>query len=276
MKFSASVLLVTATTVAANWQPKELMARQSTCDIGYTECGTGCVPVGYTCCPDESGGCPATARCDKGDNGEYGCCRLGRTCSGDGGVSTIGGGLGGSGGSGGDETSISIPNFTDGPSFTGGSGSSDGPSYTFGGGSDSTPTSGSGGSGGSGSLGGNDACLSAAQDLPPPPTPPPSVQSALASVGAEGACTFKPPKSLASDFSSYRSAVSSYMSENSAAVSKVQSACSSGETNNIPFDCKGSSGSGGSGGGSSAGSSLSVTMGAVVAFAAGVVAVAAL
>jgi hypothetical protein len=52
------------------------------------QCGDGCIPISYECCPDLKGGCPATDYCSLGDNGVYGCCEDGEVCSGDGGAST--------------------------------------------------------------------------------------------------------------------------------------------------------------------------------------------
>ncbi|KAH7170153.1 hypothetical protein EDB81DRAFT_154099 [Dactylonectria macrodidyma] len=57
-------------------------------DQGQKDCGSGCIDVTYTCCPSEAGGCPATATCVLGSNGEYGCCDNGDDCEGDGGVNT--------------------------------------------------------------------------------------------------------------------------------------------------------------------------------------------
>ncbi|KAK4167003.1 hypothetical protein QBC43DRAFT_298176 [Cladorrhinum sp. PSN259] len=60
-----------------------------TCEgYGLQQCGDGCIPLSYECCPDLKGGCPATDYCSLGDNGDYGCCEDGEMCSGDGGAST--------------------------------------------------------------------------------------------------------------------------------------------------------------------------------------------
>jgi hypothetical protein len=61
-------------------------------DVGEADCGDYCIPLTYTCCPDQSGGCPATEVCWLGSNGEYGCCPIGETCDGPGGVATLPGG----------------------------------------------------------------------------------------------------------------------------------------------------------------------------------------
>lgn len=48
-------------------------------------CGNYCIKATYTCCPDKQGGCPLDETCQLGDNGQYGCCPIGSTCTGDGG-----------------------------------------------------------------------------------------------------------------------------------------------------------------------------------------------
>ena len=73
-----------------------LQKRQS-CGIAQEECGAGCIPLGWTCCPDGLGGCGILETCVMGSNDEYGCCPVGRRCVGEGGVTTIGGGGGGGG-----------------------------------------------------------------------------------------------------------------------------------------------------------------------------------
>lgn len=65
------------------------LTTRDTCPSGDKVCGTSsCIPLSYTCCPSGDGGCPAGYDCEKGDNGEYGCCPVGKNCSGDGGVNT--------------------------------------------------------------------------------------------------------------------------------------------------------------------------------------------
>ncbi|RSL64521.1 hypothetical protein CEP54_004690 [Fusarium duplospermum] len=59
-------------------------------DQGLKDCGTGCIQQDWTCCPSKAGGCPPTAFCDVGANGEYGCCPNGSKCGGDGGANTQG------------------------------------------------------------------------------------------------------------------------------------------------------------------------------------------
>ncbi|EAQ90466.1 predicted protein [Chaetomium globosum CBS 148.51] len=56
-------------------------------DLGMQDCG-GCIPLDYTCCPAQTGGCPPDQRCVVGDDGEDGCCPEGYTCTGNGGVSS--------------------------------------------------------------------------------------------------------------------------------------------------------------------------------------------
>ncbi|KAM5351156.1 hypothetical protein ACJ41O_003879 [Fusarium nematophilum] len=57
---------------------------------GLKDCGQGCIQTDWTCCPSRAGGCPPTAYCDKGTNGEYGCCPSGSVCGGEGGANTRG------------------------------------------------------------------------------------------------------------------------------------------------------------------------------------------
>jgi hypothetical protein len=59
------------------------------CGIGEQTCGDGCIPLLYTCCPDENGGCALDMYCVMGDNGKYGCCPMMETCYGDGGVDYV-------------------------------------------------------------------------------------------------------------------------------------------------------------------------------------------
>lgn len=67
-----------------------LARRQNTCVGTNKQCGTGCISLTYTCCPDGSGGCPASEVCQLGSNGKYGCCPVGEDCIGKGGVRTTG------------------------------------------------------------------------------------------------------------------------------------------------------------------------------------------
>lgn len=65
----------------------------SCAESGMKDCGSDCIPFTYTCCPGGAGGCPtASSVCELADNGEYGCCPIGETCVGDGGVNTLPGG----------------------------------------------------------------------------------------------------------------------------------------------------------------------------------------
>ena len=100
---SLTLALLAATAAADRLKPvtpvtpagaDPLQKRQS-CGIAQEECGAGCIPLGWTCCPDGLGGCGILETCVLGSNDEYGCCPVGRRCVGEGGVTTIGGGGGG-------------------------------------------------------------------------------------------------------------------------------------------------------------------------------------
>ena len=72
------------------WNENILIGRATSgnatqCASGDKVCGEFCIPSTYTCCPDLEGGCAANTECQKGDNGVYGCCASGNTCTGDGG-----------------------------------------------------------------------------------------------------------------------------------------------------------------------------------------------
>lgn len=82
---------IASLTFASGFSP--LLPRQSITElpcssIGRKDCGTGCIDLTWTCCPDGSGGCPPTAYCDLASNGEYGCCPKGKSCVGPGGAYT--------------------------------------------------------------------------------------------------------------------------------------------------------------------------------------------
>jgi hypothetical protein len=76
--------------LASAWSEHTLLTRATgnatSCASGDKACGAFCIPGTYTCCPDLGGGCPSNAVCQEGDNGVYGCCPDGDTCSGDGGA----------------------------------------------------------------------------------------------------------------------------------------------------------------------------------------------
>jgi hypothetical protein len=78
-------LSLTASVAIAADMSLMLFARQS-CQLGEKVCGTGCISAIDTCCPDGSGGCPVSQYCELGSNNQYGCCPIGDTCSGNGGV----------------------------------------------------------------------------------------------------------------------------------------------------------------------------------------------
>lgn len=91
MKFL--VLLAATGVVASNLVSPLLAPRQLVevpcSDQGLKDCGEGCIYLSYTCCPDGAGGCPASAYCNLGTNGEYNCCPRGSICGGPGGATTI-------------------------------------------------------------------------------------------------------------------------------------------------------------------------------------------
>ncbi|KAK1966739.1 GPI anchored serine-threonine rich protein [Colletotrichum sublineola] len=86
------VLTFSATALAADAFP--VFSKRQTIPIPCSEsgrkaCGDGCIPLTYTCCPDQQGGCPLSSTCWLGTNGAYGCCPIGRRCTGPGGVDTL-------------------------------------------------------------------------------------------------------------------------------------------------------------------------------------------
>ncbi|GKT59800.1 GPI anchored serine-threonine rich protein [Colletotrichum tofieldiae] len=85
------VLALSASALAADAFP--VFNKRQTVPIPCSEsgrkaCGDGCIPLTYTCCPDQQGGCPLSSTCWLGTNGAYGCCPIGRRCTGPGGVDT--------------------------------------------------------------------------------------------------------------------------------------------------------------------------------------------
>ncbi|KAK1981395.1 hypothetical protein LZ30DRAFT_782087 [Colletotrichum cereale] len=86
------ILALTATALAADASPvfnKRQTVPVPCSESGRKACGDGCVPLTYTCCPDQLGGCPLSSTCWLGTNGAYGCCPIGRRCTGPGGVDTL-------------------------------------------------------------------------------------------------------------------------------------------------------------------------------------------
>ncbi|KAK2039876.1 GPI anchored serine-threonine rich protein [Colletotrichum somersetense] len=86
------VLALSATALAADAFP--VFNKRQTIPIPCSEsgrkaCGDGCIPLSYTCCPDQQGGCPSSSTCWLGTNGAYGCCPIGRRCTGPGRVDTL-------------------------------------------------------------------------------------------------------------------------------------------------------------------------------------------
>lgn len=82
MKSVVVISFLAVNSLAISHSDPELFVRQSSCPSGEKICGSGCIPTSYTCCPDESGGCPPTEYCGLADNGVYGCCPNGETCTG--------------------------------------------------------------------------------------------------------------------------------------------------------------------------------------------------
>lgn len=78
------------TTLAAQVSPlnKRQFERVPCAEVDMKDCGEVCIDFTDTCCPDESGGCPAGAYCALGTNAEYGCCPTGEVCEGPGGANT--------------------------------------------------------------------------------------------------------------------------------------------------------------------------------------------
>jgi len=48
---------------------------------GLIDCGSGCLPSGYTCCSDQTYGCPSSEQCCQLSDGSDGCCSLGSAAS---------------------------------------------------------------------------------------------------------------------------------------------------------------------------------------------------
>lgn len=51
------------------------------CDIGDKPCGSVCIPLSYTCCPQQQGGCPISDTCVLRTDGEDACCPIGSRCN---------------------------------------------------------------------------------------------------------------------------------------------------------------------------------------------------
>jgi hypothetical protein len=90
--FNSILLLPLLTVTVIGTHSTPLLFRRQTqaqcSDIGQKTCGDFCIDLTDICCPDASGGCPITTYCTLGDNGQYGCCDIGKKCVGDGGVDT--------------------------------------------------------------------------------------------------------------------------------------------------------------------------------------------
>lgn len=210
-----------------------LIARQNNqggCDIAQVQCGDQCFTIGSTCCGDGLTACDIGKVCQVGSDGRYGCCDIGETCT----------------GSAPDSTSalpsptqsddnFSVPAFTSAtPTASSGGGIGGLPSNT---GVNLTPT------GSSGSSGVSDACQSDLSSLQahPIPTMAPDLQSA---VGTD-LCSFKPPASLSSEWSSYSSAFKSWSNDNQDLIKRLQKDCSSNQQIPNIDKCSGSGSSSG-------------------------------
>lgn len=97
MKSFLVVSLAASGALATYFQASNLLQRdlvEVPCsEQGRKDCGTGCILLTDTCCPDQRGGCHVGTNCWMGDNGQYACCPIGKTCSGPGGVITYPGGI---------------------------------------------------------------------------------------------------------------------------------------------------------------------------------------
>jgi hypothetical protein len=84
MRFSAILVLASATAAMAANSTPALFARQSTgavCSNGESVCGSGCYdPTAYTCCGAQGQVCPTGNWC----SGANTCCPNGKNCDGQG------------------------------------------------------------------------------------------------------------------------------------------------------------------------------------------------
>ncbi|KAK2764036.1 hypothetical protein FQN54_009655 [Arachnomyces sp. PD_36] len=85
-RFITLGLLAASTALATNTSPlKSRQLIEIPCsESGMQDCGSGCIDLGWTCCPSGDGGCEPGTYC----HSEGGCCPEGEVCSGDGGVIT--------------------------------------------------------------------------------------------------------------------------------------------------------------------------------------------
>ncbi|CAM1505185.1 Fc.00g108220.m01.CDS01 [Cosmosporella sp. VM-42] len=87
------LMTLAATGALADYANPFLAARQIVqvpcSEQGLKDCGVGCINLSWTCCPSRAGGCPPSARCNLGSDGEYNCCPLGAICAGPGGATTL-------------------------------------------------------------------------------------------------------------------------------------------------------------------------------------------
>jgi hypothetical protein len=83
---TATVAASSPTIAATTSAPTSSSLAGSCASAGELPCGTGCMFIGDTCCPDGSGSCAVDQVCWLGTDGQYGCCPVGETCDGPGGV----------------------------------------------------------------------------------------------------------------------------------------------------------------------------------------------
>jgi hypothetical protein len=81
---TATVAAGSSPTVAATTSAPTSSSLAGSCGFAEAPCGSGCMSIGDTCCPDGSGSCGLTQVCWLGTNGQYGCCPLMETCDGPG------------------------------------------------------------------------------------------------------------------------------------------------------------------------------------------------
>lgn len=86
---TAVVLALATGSLATLFEVSGIFPRAGTqvacSELGRKDCGQICIDQTATCCPNQQGGCPASAVCVLGSNGQYGCCPVGQTCQGPGG-----------------------------------------------------------------------------------------------------------------------------------------------------------------------------------------------
>lgn len=63
--------------------PTSSLSSGSLCSSNNKPCGSVCIPLSYTCCPDKTGGCSSDRYCNLRSDGSYGCCPNGVYCGAD-------------------------------------------------------------------------------------------------------------------------------------------------------------------------------------------------